>query len=160
MAKRRKHGRKKGMSELSRRRKHSRRRGMREGLSGAFSTSSMQASGKAMLSGAVGGAIAMLIQNKLLSEQKPLSKILTLAGTSFLFGAVLKMPNVGAGIASGIGQQLFSGSGGMKESSYLQEEAVEFAKLPPVLEEGEAEFLQESYLQESYLQEMPGNKFY
>lgn len=119
--------------KVAKRRKSTRRRkrGLSEGLSQAFNPATVQSVGKAMLSGAVGGAIGQIIQNKLTSGKPLMQKLVILGGASFLFGAILKMPNVGAGIASTIGADLLA-SKGMAENN-----ADFLADLPMYLREGQ-----------------------
>lgn len=119
------------------RKKSRRRRSLREGgLSQMFSPSSVTGAGSALFSGAVGGVLASVVSQKLLTNASPLTRILTLAGTSFAFGSIMKMPNVGAGVAGAIGRELFASPKGMSENTYLSENVDYIKKLPTYLQEG------------------------
>lgn len=83
----------------SRRRKGGRRR-KRGFLSEGFSTSAMQNSGKAVLSGLVGGGIANILNR---FEVPAWGRAVMNLGASFVAGTVLGMPNVGAGMAGAYG---------------------------------------------------------
>ena len=126
-----------------------RKKGM---LAEMFNANMAQAGGKVVLSGAVGGVGAGLL-NKLLPDTMTTKTkaFYTLAG-GFVTATVLKMPNVGAGMA-GVGMfNLFQESGFLAEGMNY---ADDIEALPMVLDENGAGYLQEMYLQEGgmYLQE-------
>ena len=127
-----------------------RKKGM---LAEMFNANMAQAGGKVVLSGAIGGVGAGLL-NKLLPDTMTTKTkaFYTLAG-GFVTATVLKMPNVGAGMA-GVGMfNLFQESGFLAEGINY---ADDIEALPMVLDENGAGYLQEMYLQENngmYLQE-------
>ena len=126
-----------------------RKKGM---LSEMFNANMAQAGGKVVLSGAIGGIgaglLSKLLPDTMTAKQKGFYQ---LAG-GFVSATILKMPNVGAGMA-GVGMfNLFQESGFLAEDmSY----ADDLEALPMVLDEDGAGYLQEMYLQEGgmYLQE-------
>jgi len=94
------------MSELSkrrkspvRRRKHSRRKGM---LSELMNPATATQSAKAVFSGAVGGFAAGYLDEPTQTMQ-PIVRGAVFLGASFLASSILKMPNVGSGIAGAYG---------------------------------------------------------
>lgn len=119
-------------------------------LSELFNPVMAQAGGKAILSGAVGGASAGLLNKMLPDTMDPKMKAgYTIAG-GFITATMLKMPNVGAGMA-GVGMyNLLTTSGFLAEGV---EYADDIEALPMVLNENGTAFLQEGYLQDGYLQE-------
>jgi hypothetical protein len=136
-------------------RRVTRKKGM---LSELFNANMAQAGGRTVLSGAVGGVGAGLLY-KMLPEDMPVKTkaFYTLAG-GFLSAVILKMPNVGAGMA-GVGMYtLATESGYLSEDSNLYADDIE--ALPLVLDEdyyGDEDMLEEDgmYLQDDnmYLQE-------
>jgi hypothetical protein len=129
-----------------------RKKGM---LSELFNPVMAQAGGKAVLSGAVGGAGAGLLMKLLPDTMDPKMKSFYIIGGGFLSATMLKMPNLGAGMA-GVGMfQLLTGAGFLAEDSGSYGYADEIENLPVLLNENGMQYLQENaYLQESgYLQE-------
>lgn len=123
-------------------------------LSEMFNANMAQAGGKVVLSGAIGGIgaglLSKLLPDTMTNKQKGFYQ---LAG-GFVSATVLKMPNVGAGMA-GVGMfNLFQESGFLAEDSNFSY-ANDIEALPMVLNEDGAGFLQEMYLQENgmFLQE-------
>jgi hypothetical protein len=110
-----------------------------------------QAAGKSVISGAVGGAGALML-NKLLPEtMDPKMKGFVTLGAGFITSALLKMPNVGAGMA-GVGiANLMTNAGMLAEDNFSY--ADDLQALPLVLDEDGMSFLQEDFLQEDFLQE-------
>lgn len=125
-------------------------------LSELWNPKMAQAGGKALLSGAVGGAGAGFIE-KIMGEVEPNKKLVVVGIASFVVATVFKMPNVGAGMA---GVALYKGmanTGMLGEDMDLQEHAYAdpIEQLPMVLNEDGYEMdLQEDadgmYLQEDY----------
>ena len=127
-------------------------------LSELFNPIMAQAAGKAVLSGAIGGASAgMMI--KLLPDSMDLKmKSFYCIGGGFIAATLLKMPNLGAG-AAGVGMYNLLTSGGFLAEDSAFSYADEIESLPMVLNEGD--YLQENgYLQEDYLQENSGGSNY
>lgn len=114
------------------RRRTARRKGM---LSEFFTPGTAAAAGKSVLSGALGGASALLI-DKALPEQTDQTKALVKIGGGFVMAAIMKMPNVGAGMA-GVGvYQLLAPTFGLSEGANY---AAPIEALPMYLNEnGEA----------------------
>lgn len=120
-------------------------------LSEFFSPQTAQAGAKVCFSGAVGGIgaglVSKLIPTTVSSEMK---SVYLLAG-GFITATVLKMPNVGAGMAAVGAYQLFKDKGLLSEDSeYDYADSME--SLPMVLNEDQALYLQESdgmYLSEN-----------
>ena len=158
MAKKRRIRRKRTLSAKgSRRRRSSSRKGI---LSEMFTPATAMQSGKAVISGMVGGMASRVI-GKVIPGENALTSALVNLGASFISSAVLKMPNLGAGIAGAYGAQLFDKlTGGMGEDS----EETDYAsvngldKYPDALDEnGNPLFLSEDgnfyYLEEMELAE-------
>jgi hypothetical protein len=128
-------------------------------LSELFNPIMAQAAGKAVLSGAIGGATAgMMI--KLLPDTMDLKmKSFYCIGGGFIAATLLKMPNLGAG-AAGVGMYNLLTSGGFLAENSDFSYADEIESLPMVL--NESDFLQENaFLQENgYLQENSGGSNY
>lgn len=133
-----------------RRRTATRSKGM---LSELFNPNMAQAAGKTVLSGAVGGAGAALLGKVLPDDMQPKTKAFCTMAGGFLTASLLKMPNVGAGMAAVGMYNLMQISGFLAEDF---EYADDMDKLPLVLDENGVDFLQQNgYLQEGdgYLQE-------
>lgn len=124
-------------------------------LSELFNPAMAQAAGKTVISGAIGGAGAVLL-NKMLPDMDEKKKAFICIGGGFVAATVLKMPNVGAGMA-GVGMyQLMQSSGFLQEDDVMYADPIE--QLPLVLNEDGAAYLQDGggmYLQEDgmYLQD-------
>jgi hypothetical protein len=120
-------------------------------LAELFNPQMAQAAGKSVISGAVGGAGALML-NKLLPEtMDPKMKGFVTLGAGFITSALLKMPNVGAGMA-GVGiANLMTTAGMLAEDNFSY--ADDLQALPLVLDEDGMSFLQEDFLQEDFLQE-------
>lgn len=134
------------------RKRVTRRKGM---LSELFNPAMAQAAGKTVVSGAVGGAAAGLLQKMLPDTMTPKTKAFYTLGAGFLAASVAKLPNVGAGMA-GVGMyNLMTVSGYLAEDDFSY--ADEMEGLPVVLNENGAMYLQDNgmYLQDNgmYLQE-------
>jgi hypothetical protein len=135
---------------VRRKRRVTRSKGM---LAELFNPQMAQAAGKSVISGAVGGAGALML-NKLLPEtmDAKMKGFVTL-GAGFVTSALLKMPNVGAGMA-GVGIANLMATAGMLAEDDNFSYADDLQALPLVLDEDGGAFLQEDYLQEDgFLQE-------
>lgn len=136
----------------TRRRRTTRKKGM---LSELFNPAMAQAAGKTVISGAVGGVGAGLLNKILPDTMTDKTKGLVTLGAGFITATVLKMPNVGAGMSGVAMYNLFNATGMLAENNYSYAEEIE--SLPMVLNEAGAMDLQENgmYLQENgmYLQE-------
>jgi hypothetical protein len=127
------------------RRRVTRKKGM---LSELFNPQMAQAAGKSVISGAIGGAGAVML-NKLLPEtMDPKVKGFVTLGAGFVSAAILKMPNIGAGMA-GVGiANLMQTAGMLAEDNFSY--ANDLEALPLVLDENGMDYLQEdSFLQEN-----------
>jgi hypothetical protein len=134
---------------VRRKRRVTRSKGM---LAELFNPQMAQAAGKSVISGAVGGAGALML-NKLLPEtMDPKMKGFVTLGAGFITSALLKMPNVGAGMA-GVGiANLMTNAGMLAEDNFSY--ADDLQALPLVLDEDGMSYLQEDgFLQEDFLQE-------
>lgn len=130
-------------------RRVTRKKGM---LAELFNPQMAQAAGKSVISGAVGGAGALML-NKLLPEtMDPKMKGFVTLGAGFITSALLKMPNVGAGMA-GVGVANLMTAAGMLAEDDNFSYANDLEALPLVLDENGSAFLQEDFLQEDFLQE-------
>jgi hypothetical protein len=135
----------------TKRRVSRRKKGM---LAELFNPAMAQAGGRAALSGAIGGASAGIL-NKLLPDSiDPKMKAFYTIGAGFLTATMMKLPNVGSGMA-GVGMYNLLSTGGFLAEGYNYAEPIE--QLPMVLNENGAMYLQENpmYLQENgfYLSE-------
>lgn len=123
-------------------------------LSEMFNPKMAQAGGKAIFSGAVGGMGAAFIE-KLMTNQDNNRKLLVTGGAAFVTATVLKMPNVGAGMAGVAIYKAMEGSGMLAEDGLNLQEyqyADPIQSLPMVLNEsGEEMYLSEDgmYLEEA-----------
>jgi hypothetical protein len=136
------------------RKRVTRRKGM---LSELFNPTMAQAAGKTVVSGAIGGAAAGLLNKVLPDDMTPKTKAFYTLGAGFIAASVAKLPNVGAGMA-GVGMyNLLTVSGYLAEDGDFYNYADEMEGLPVVLNENGAMYLQENgmYLQENgmFLQE-------
>lgn len=133
-----------------------RKKGM---LSELFNPNMAQAGGKAVISGAIGGASAGILTKLLPDTMDTKTKSFYIIGAGFLTATMLKLPNVGSGMA-GVGMFNLLSTGGFlaEDSNYNYAEPIE--QLPMVLNENGAMYLQENpmYLQENsfYLSENDG----
>jgi hypothetical protein len=114
-------------------------------------------SGKTVLSGMVGGAGSRLI-SKLIPEENTLTQGLVQLGASFIVSSVLKMPNVGAGMAGAYGAKLMDKLTGTMSEEGEYTEANGLDRYPDALDEnGTPMFLAEDgnfyYLEEFELSE-------
>lgn len=135
---------------VRRRKRVTRSKGM---LSELFNPAMAQAAGKTVLSGAVGGAGAVLLGRILPDTMDARKKGFVTLGAAFVTSTLLKMPNVGAGMA-GVGMfNVLSASGLLAEDEFLQEYnyANDLETLPLVLDENGMDYLQEEsgFLQEN-----------
>lgn len=125
-----------------------RKKGM---LAELFNPAMANAGGRSILSGAIGGATAGVL-NKLLPDSiDPKMKAFYTIGAGFITATVMKLPNVGSGMA-GVGMYNLLSSGGFlaEDGNYNYAEPIE--QLPMVLNENGAMYLQENpmYLQEPF----------
>jgi hypothetical protein len=132
----------------SKRRVTRRKKGM---LSELFNPNMAQAGGKAVLSGAIGGASAGILTKLLPDTMDTKTKSFYIIGAGFLTATMVKLPNVGAGMA-GVGMYNLLSTGGFlaEDGNYNYAEPIE--QLPMVLNENGAMYLQENPM---YLQENP-----
>lgn len=82
--------------KIKRRRKSAKRKGM---LSEFFNPDEAKNAAKAVLSGAIGGLSAGLL-DKAFSSSDPNQRAIIQIGGGFVFASMLKMPNLGAGMAA------------------------------------------------------------
>lgn len=137
-----------------RRRRRTTSKGM---LSELFNPMQAQATAKVLISGAVGGVGAGLLQKLYPATTTPQMKAVYTIGAGFIAGVALKMPNMAAGMA-GVGvYNLLQNQGFLAEDGENYEYANEMESLPMVLNEDEAAYLSqgEMYLSENgmYLSE-------
>lgn len=131
----------------SKRRVTRRKKGM---LAELFNPAMAQAGGRAVLSGAIGGASAGVLTKLLPESIDPKMKSFYIIGAGFITATMLKLPNVGSGMA-GVGlYNLMNAGGFLGENGYDYAEPIE--QLPMVLNENGAMYLQENpmYLQEPF----------
>jgi len=115
-----------------------RKKGM---LSELFNANMAQAGGKVVLSGAIGGVGAALLTKLLPDAMETKTKSFYQLGAGFVAATILKMPNVGAGMA-GVGMfNLASQSGFLAEGG---DYADDLEALPMVLSENDAMYLSEA----------------
>jgi hypothetical protein len=145
--------RKKATATRPKRRVTRKKKGM---LSELFNANMAQAGGKVVLSGAVGGIGAGFLAKVLPDTMPAKTKAMYQIAGGFAAATVLKMPNVGAGMA-GVGMyNLFTQSGYLADGFAY---ADDLEALPMVLDEDGAAYLQEgAYLQDGgmFLQENDG----
>ena len=127
-------------------------------LSELFNPIMAQAGGKAVLSGAVGGAAAGMLIKLLPDTMDVKMKSFYCIGGGFIAATMLKMPNMGAGVA-GVGMyNLLTTGGFLAEDDNNFDYADNIESLPMVLNENG--YLMDGYLQDNgYLQEDMQNDF-
>lgn len=133
-----------------RRRRRTAKKGM---LSELFNPVMAEAAAKSTLSGIIGGAGAGLALKIIPETVSPTMKAVYLIGGGFGLATLLKMPNLGAGMAGVGAYELLKGSGMLAEDSNEYDYANPIENLPIVMNEGEAQYLSEAYLSEAYLSE-------
>jgi hypothetical protein len=120
-------------------------------LAELFNPVMAQAGARSVLSGAIGGATAGVLNKILPDSIDPKMKAFYTIGAGFVTATVMKLPNVGSGMA-GVGMYNLLQSGGFlaEEGNYNYAEPIE--QLPMVLNENGAMYLQENpmYLQEPF----------
>lgn len=126
-------------------------------LSEMFNPMQAQATAKVLISGAVGGVGAGLLQKLYPATTTPQMKAIYTIGAGFVAGVALKMPNMAAGMA-GVGvYNLLQNQGFLAEDGENYDYASSMESLPMVLNEDEAAYLSqgEMYLSENamYLSE-------
>lgn len=132
------------------RRRTSKRGGM---LSELFNPVMAEAAAKSTLSGIIGGAGAGLALKIIPETVSPTMKAVYLIGGGFGLATLLKMPNLGAGMA-GVGAfQLLQGAGFLAEDGDNYDYANPLESLPIVMNENTGAYLSEAYLSEDYLSE-------
>ncbi len=121
-----------------------RKKGM---LSELFNPNMAQAAGRTVVSGAIGGASAAMLNKLLPDTMEAKTKAFYTIGAGFVTAAMLKLPNVGAGMA-GVGiYNLLSAGGFLAENGEIGFNYAEpIESLPLVLNEDGADYLQESNL--------------
>ena len=128
-----------------------RRRTVKKGLlSELTNPAQVQGAAKTLLSGAVGGLGAGLLNKILPATTSVEMRAAYTLGAGFLTSTVFKLPNVGAGMAAVGVSNLLSAKGLLSEGANY---ASEMDSLPMVLNEDEAMFLQENndmFLAEDY----------
>lgn len=119
-------------------------------LSELFNPVQAQATAKTLISGAVGGVAAGLIGKILPGTTTPQMKSAYTIAAGFITSAVLKMPNVGAGMAAVGARDLLAAQGMLAEDSEFSY-ANDLEPLPMVLNEDQAQYLAENgmYLAEN-----------
>jgi hypothetical protein len=130
-----------------RRRRTTRSKGL---LSQMANPAQIQGAAKTLLSGAVGGLGAGLLNKVLPATTSVEMRAAYTLGAGFVTSTVFKLPNVGAGMAAVAVRDLMSAKGLLAEGASF---ADPIESLPMVLNEGEAMYLQESndmYLAEGY----------
>jgi hypothetical protein len=120
-------------------------------LAELFNPVMAQAGARSVLSGAIGGATAGVLNKILPDTIDPKMKAFYTIGAGFVTATVMKLPNVGSGMA-GVGMYNLLQSGGFlaEDGNYNYAEPIE--QLPMVLNENGAMYLQENpmYLQEPF----------
>lgn len=138
----------KKMPARTKRRVTRRKKGM---LAELFNPVMAQAGARSILSGAIGGATAGVLNKILPDTIDPKMKAFYTIGAGFITATVMKLPNVGSGMA-GVGMYNLLSSGGFlaEDGNYNYAEPIE--QLPMVLNENGAMYLQENpmYLQEPF----------
>ena len=112
-------------------------------LSEFFSPGMAQSGGKIVLSGAVGGVGAGLLNKIMPASIGAEMKALYILGAGFVTATVLKAPNVGAGMAGVAISNLFNAKGFLSEDESF-DYADNLDSLPMVLNEDQAMYLSES----------------
>jgi hypothetical protein len=128
-----------------------RRRTVKKGLlSELTNPAQLQGAAKTLLSGAVGGLGAGLLNKILPATTSVEMRAAYTLGAGFFTSTVFKLPNVGAGMAAVAVRDLMSAKGLLAEGANY---ADSMDSLPMVLNENEAMYLQENsdmYLAENY----------
>jgi hypothetical protein len=128
-----------------------RRRATKKGLLSELTNPAMvQGAAKTLLSGAVGGLGAGLLNKVLPATTSVEMRAAYTLGAGFFTSTIFKLPNVGAGMAAVAVRDLMSAKGLLAEGANY---ADSMDSLPMVLNEGEAMYLQESgdmYLAEDF----------
>lgn len=112
-------------------------------LSEFFSPGMAQSGGKIVISGALGGVGAGLLNKFMPASIGAEMKALYILGAGFVTATVLKAPNVGAGMAGVAVSNLFNAKGFLSEDSSF-DYADNLDSLPMVLNEDQAMFLSET----------------
>ena len=119
-----------------------RRRTTKKGLlSELFSPVAATSGAKVLLSGAVGGLGAGLVSKLFPATTTPEMKAVYTGVAGFVTSTMLKMPNVGAGMAGVAAYNLFTAKGLLSDDYNY---ANDMSALPMVLNEGEAMYLAEN----------------
>lgn len=121
-----------------RRRRSTRKKGL---LSEMFNPIQAQGAAKVLLSGAVGGLGAGLLNKVLPAATTTEMRAVYTLGAGFITSTVFKLPNVGAGMAAVGVKELLSAKGLLAEGANY---ASDLDSLPMVLNENQAMYLQES----------------
>jgi len=121
-----------------RRRRTTRKKGL---LSEFFNPAQTSGAAKVLLSGAVGGLGAGLLNKVLPATTSVEMRAVYTLGAGFFTSTAFKLPNVGAGMAAVAVRDLLTSKGLLAEDASY---ADEMDSLPMVLNENEAMFLQES----------------
>jgi hypothetical protein len=128
-----------------------RRRTTKKGLLSELTNPAMvQGAAKTLLSGAVGGLGAGLLNKVLPATTSQEMRAAYTLGAGFFTSTIFKLPNVGAGMAAVAVRDLMSAKGLLAEGANY---ADSMDSLPMVLNEGEAMYLQENsdmYLADDY----------
>jgi len=130
-----------------RRRRSTRKKGL---LSEVFNTASATGGAKVLLSGAAGGIGAGLLGKVLPATTSTEMRAAYTLAAGFVTSTLLKLPNVGAGMAAVAVRDLALSKGLLSENYNY---ADSMSSLPMVLNENEAMYLQENndmYLAEDY----------
>jgi hypothetical protein len=130
-----------------RRRRSTRSKGL---LSEMIKPAQVQGAAKTLLSGAVGGLGAGLLNKVLPATTSVEMRAAYTLGAGFVTSTVFKLPNVGAGMAAVAVKELLNAKGLLAEGASY---ADPMDSLPMVLNENEAMYLQESndmFLAEDY----------
>ena len=119
-----------------------RRRTTKKGLLSELTNPAMvQGAAKTLLSGAVGGLGAGLLNKVLPATTSQEMRAAYTLGAGFFTSTIFKLPNVGAGMAAVAVRDLMSAKGLLAEGANY---ADSMDSLPMVLNEGEAMYLQEN----------------
>jgi hypothetical protein len=121
-------------------------------LSELFNPVMAEAAAKSTLSGIIGGAGAGLALKIIPQTVSPTMKAVYLIGGGFGLSTLLKMPNLGAGMAGVGAYELLKGAGFLAEDGDY-EYANPMDSLPIVMNENTGAYLSEAYLSDDYLSE-------
>lgn len=111
-------------------------------LSELFNPNMAQGAIKSVVSGAIGGAVAGYGDKMLPADWNPMAKAGIIAAGGFVAATMLKMPNIGAGMA-GVAMYKLMESQGMLGEEYDYANPIE--SLPVVLNEDGAHYLSANY---------------